>query len=110
MTWRALGKAAVIREARRRGHTGVGPLVLMTTDTPPPGSPPARAIAAAMGADDEGPVRDVIELGNPVDCQTARRPRPRPATRHQPGPRILSAADTPCETGTATGEPRPVGI
>jgi DNA modification methylase len=60
--WRALGKAAVLHEARRRepARRDLGPLVLLSTDRPGPGSAGERALRAARA--DDGPVRDVIEL------------------------------------------------
>jgi site-specific DNA-methyltransferase (adenine-specific) len=68
--WRALGKAAVLHEARRRGGRGdLGPLVLLTTDAPQPGSPTLRALATAAGPDGDGPVRDVVVMFDPMDSE-----------------------------------------
>jgi hypothetical protein len=68
--WRALGKAAVLHEARRNGERGdLGPLVLLTTDAPQPGSPTLRALATAAGPDGDGPVRDVVVMFDPVDSE-----------------------------------------
>jgi site-specific DNA-methyltransferase (adenine-specific) len=71
--WRSLGKAAVLLAARRRGHDGLGPLVLLTTDLPQPSSPAGRALRAACepeggstGHTGNAPVRDVIELFEPA--------------------------------------------
>ena len=68
--WRVLGKAAVVHEARQGGTVGgLGPLVLLTTDAPQPGSPSGRAMAVAVGVDGHGPVRDVVRLFDPADTE-----------------------------------------
>jgi modification methylase len=67
--WRALGKAAVVHEARRlQERPDLGPLVLLTTDRPAKGSPPGRALHTAVGTAGDGPVRDVVELFDQVDA------------------------------------------
>jgi DNA modification methylase len=59
--WRALGKAAVLHQAPATGRrTPVGPLVLLSTDLPAPGTPGARALDAVTGPG--RPVRAVIDL------------------------------------------------
>jgi site-specific DNA-methyltransferase (adenine-specific) len=65
--WRAIGKAAVLHEAGRTGsgRRDLGPLVLLTTDTPDARSGAGRALAAVMSGDGSGPVRDVVELLDP---------------------------------------------
>ncbi|HEY4928187.1 MAG TPA: site-specific DNA-methyltransferase [Acidimicrobiales bacterium] len=64
--WRALGVASVLHAARSvgSGRTDLGPLVILTTDTPPARSAGGRALRAVTGAD--LPVRDVCELLDPV--------------------------------------------
>lgn len=56
--WRALGKAAVVHEM-----SPDTPLVLLTTDVPPPGSPAARALGAVVGHGKA--VRSVVRLLDP---------------------------------------------
>lgn len=63
--WKALGRAAVVGAALarqpERGQRDIGPLVLLTTDMPPPGVPAGRALTVAtdrLG----GPLFDVVEL------------------------------------------------
>ena len=67
--WRALGKAAVLQAAAGRpaagGRCDLGPLVVLTTDAPLAGTPAGRALAVAMDTA-AGPIRDVIELSDPV--------------------------------------------
>ena len=58
--WRALGKAAVLREM-----DPARPLLLLTTDLPAPGTPPAAALDAVHGPG--RPVWDVIDLRSPDD-------------------------------------------
>jgi len=60
--WRALGAAAVLHEAwvAEPGCAGLGPLVLPSTDVPPPGSAGGRALHTVPS--EAGPVRDVCEL------------------------------------------------
>jgi site-specific DNA-methyltransferase (adenine-specific) len=59
--WKALGKAAVLQQARdEKGREVIGPLVLLSTDVPAPGSAGMRALKAVTGPD--LPVREVIEL------------------------------------------------
>jgi DNA modification methylase len=71
--WKALGEASVLHEAGP-GH----PLVLLTTDTPVPGSAPAKALDAVTGPD--RPVLAVVELFDP-----AGRRRLEGYARHGPG-------------------------
>ncbi|HEX7444045.1 MAG TPA: site-specific DNA-methyltransferase [Acidimicrobiales bacterium] len=63
--WRALGVASVLHEARSAepGRRDLGPLVLLTTDTPPARSAGGRALRAVTG--DDLPVHDVCELLDP---------------------------------------------
>jgi hypothetical protein len=67
--WRVLGKAAVLQAAAGRPAAGaqrdLGPLVVLTTDAPIAGTPAGRALAVAMDTA-AGPIRDVIELTDPV--------------------------------------------
>jgi modification methylase len=58
--WKALGKAAVLHEA----HPAIR-LVLLTTDTPTPGSAGAAALDVLSGP--KKPIFDVIELQSPDD-------------------------------------------
>jgi site-specific DNA-methyltransferase (adenine-specific) len=58
--WKALGKAAVLREVAPRT-----PLILLTTEKPAPGSAGAAALAAVCGRDK--PVLDVIQMTEPDD-------------------------------------------
>jgi len=64
--WKALGKAAVLREGRQDL-----PLILLTTDAPAPGSAGLAALAALRG--NGGPVFDLIELLEPADQERLRR-------------------------------------
>jgi DNA modification methylase len=80
--WRALGKAAVLHEARRQGGRGdLGPLVLLTTDAPQPGSPTLRALATAAGPGGDGPVRDVVVMFDPIDSERLAGHAGIPSTR-----------------------------
>jgi hypothetical protein len=63
--WRALGKAAVLREGR-----GDLPLVLLTTDAPRRGSAGATALKVLRGPD--RPVFDLVELLNTRDQERLR--------------------------------------
>jgi site-specific DNA-methyltransferase (adenine-specific) len=63
--WKALGKAAVIREA----HAG-SRFVLLTTGLPEHGSSGASALSALVGP--ERPIRDVIMLSGIEDMQRLR--------------------------------------
>jgi DNA modification methylase len=67
--WRALGKAAVLHQARQldSGRSDLGPLVLLSTDVPGPKSAGGKALTAARGHDGDGPVRDVLQLLN-AEC------------------------------------------
>jgi hypothetical protein len=56
--WKALGKAAVLHEA-----TNPTPLVLLTTDVPPPRSTGDGALRALCGPDRA--VRAVVVIGDP---------------------------------------------
>ena len=62
--WRALGMASVLHEIRRRdpSRDDLGPLVLLSTDTPAPRSAGGKALRAVQGDDRSGPVYDVLEL------------------------------------------------
>ncbi len=70
--WRALGKAAVLHQARRAdpGRVDLGPVVLLSTDVPAPRSTGGRALAAACSPEGDAPVRDVVEL---LDAGSATR-------------------------------------
>jgi DNA modification methylase len=62
--WRALGRASVV------AATGAAErLVLLTVETPPPTSPPGRALAAVTGTGPGKTVTDVIRLCHPDDQQ-----------------------------------------
>ena len=63
--WKALGKAAVLHET----HRDV-PLVLLTTDSPAPGSSGAAALAAVTGT--KHPIRDLIVLSSADDLDRLR--------------------------------------
>jgi site-specific DNA-methyltransferase (adenine-specific) len=63
--WKALGKAAVLHEARRDV-----PLVLLTTDLPTRGSAADAALRALLGP--ESPIRDVVDLLSTVDQERLR--------------------------------------
>ncbi len=63
--WKALGKAAVLHEARR----GL-PLVLLTTDAPVPGSAGDAALRVVLGPGRA--VHDVVELLSPEDQERLR--------------------------------------
>jgi DNA modification methylase len=60
--WKALGRAAVLHEGRRRDprRTDLGPLVLLSTELPAPQSAGAKALMAMRGP--TAAVRDVVEL------------------------------------------------
>ena len=62
--WRALGMASVLHEIRRRdpSRDDLGPLVLLSTDTPAPRSAGDKALRAVQGDGRSGPVHDVVEL------------------------------------------------
>jgi hypothetical protein len=64
--WKALGKASVLSEARRRepGRGDLGPVILFSTDVPNRNSAGDRALRAVT-SDGAGPVYDVIELWDP---------------------------------------------
>ena len=63
--WRALGVASVLHEARSAepGRSDLGPLIVLTTDTPPARSAGGRALRTVTGRD--LPVLDVCELLDP---------------------------------------------
>jgi site-specific DNA-methyltransferase (adenine-specific) len=65
--WKALGKAAVLNEARRRDRArgDLGPLVLLSTDVPARNSAGDRALRAVTRAGGASPVHDVVELLDP---------------------------------------------
>ena len=77
--WRALGKASVLHEVRRRdpARDDLGPLVLLSTDAPAARSAGAKALRAVQGDDRSGPVHDVVELLDP-ECMERLRPAMRP--------------------------------
>jgi len=64
--WRALGVASVLHAARSEdpGRADLGPLVILTTDTPPPRSAGGRALEAVCGGG--RPVHQVHELLDPT--------------------------------------------
>ncbi|HUZ10517.1 MAG TPA: site-specific DNA-methyltransferase [Acidimicrobiales bacterium] len=62
--WKALGKAAVLRE------TGDTPLVLLTTDVPTPGGKGARALAHLCGPGK--PIYSVVEMLEPSAADAMR--------------------------------------
>ena len=64
--WRALGVASVLQAARSAapGRRDLGPLVVLTTDTPPARSAGGRALRAVTG--DDLPVHAVCELLDPA--------------------------------------------
>ena len=66
--WKALGKASVLGEARRRDRPrpDIGPLVLLSTDVPNRNSSGDRALRMVMSPDGSGPVHDVVELLDPA--------------------------------------------
>jgi site-specific DNA-methyltransferase (adenine-specific) len=70
--WRALGKACVLHEVRSResARDDLGPLILLTTDSPADRADGARALRAVQGDDRSGPVYDVLEL---LDTESMRR-------------------------------------
>jgi len=64
--WRALGVASVLHAARSAdpGRDDLGPLVILTTDSPPPRSAGGRALQAVCGSG--RPVHEVCELLDPT--------------------------------------------
>jgi site-specific DNA-methyltransferase (adenine-specific) len=62
--WKALGKAAVLREAARTApaRRDLGPLILLSTDVPVAHSAGERALRVATSAEGGGLVHDVVEL------------------------------------------------
>jgi DNA modification methylase len=72
--WRALGKASVLHEVRSRneGRDDLGPLVLLSTDSPAPRADGAKALRAVQGNDRSGPVYDVLELLDPQSMERLR--------------------------------------
>jgi site-specific DNA-methyltransferase (adenine-specific) len=62
--WKALGKAALLKEVCDR------PLVLLTTGVPPRGSAGARALAAVTGCNK--PIRAIVELLEPSGLEELR--------------------------------------
>jgi len=63
--WRSLGVASVLHAARTAEpeRDGIGPMVILTTDIPPPRSPGGRALRAVWGPG--LPAHDVCELLDP---------------------------------------------
>jgi hypothetical protein len=72
--WRALGKASVLHEVRKRhaSRDDLGPLVLLSTDAPGPRTPGGKVLRAVQGDDRSGPVYDVLELLDP-ECMERLR-------------------------------------
>jgi site-specific DNA-methyltransferase (adenine-specific) len=72
--WKALGKAAVLHQARVGGvpRNDLGPLVLLTTDLPGPRTAGGKALRAVHGPDGDGPVRDVVQLLDPAGAERLR--------------------------------------
>jgi hypothetical protein len=60
--WRALGRASVAAASSATER-----YVLLTVETPPPTSPPGRALAAVTGAAPGKVVTDVVRLRHPED-------------------------------------------
>jgi DNA modification methylase len=65
--WRALGKASVLHEVRERdaSRDDLGPMVLLSTDTPTARTAGSKALRAVQADDRSGPVHDVLELLDP---------------------------------------------
>ena len=65
--WKALGKASVVHEVRKRdaSRPDLGPMVLLSTDAPGARTAGGRALRAVQGDDRSGPVFDVLELLDP---------------------------------------------
>jgi site-specific DNA-methyltransferase (adenine-specific) len=72
--WRALGKAAVLHQVRgsEPAREDMGPLVLLSTDTPAARTDGAKALKALQAEDRTGPIYDVIELLDPNDMERLR--------------------------------------
>jgi site-specific DNA-methyltransferase (adenine-specific) len=70
--WKALGKAAVLHQAKANAEPGGIPrhLVLLTTDLPEPGSAGFLALRGMVGK--AAPIYDVIELMNPEHHERLR--------------------------------------
>jgi site-specific DNA-methyltransferase (adenine-specific) len=71
---RALGKAAVLHQVRASDPTrdDLGPLVLLSTDTPATRTEGAKALRAVLADDRSGPVHDVVELLEPASTERLR--------------------------------------
>jgi site-specific DNA-methyltransferase (adenine-specific) len=64
---KALGKASVLHQARRRerGRDDLGPLVLLSTEVPAERSAGGKALRSVTDPEGDGPVHDVLELLDP---------------------------------------------
>ncbi len=72
--WRSLGKATVLHLAHTSDRTrdDLGPLILLSTDTPAPRTEGAKALRAVLTDDRSGPVHDVVELFEPISTERLR--------------------------------------
>jgi DNA modification methylase len=72
--WKALGKASVVHEVRRRDRSrdDLGPMILLSTDAPGARSAGGKALRAVQGDDRSGPVHDVLEMLDP-ECMERLR-------------------------------------
>ncbi len=84
MLWRALGKSAVLHQARlaEPGRGDLGPLVLLSTDRPAARSAGAKALSVVRTPDGSGPVHDVVEL---LDAESSARLTTYASGGHRPG-------------------------
>ena len=82
--WRALGKSAVLHQARlaEPARSDLGPLVLLSTDRPAARSAGAKALAVVKTPDRSGPVHDVVEL---LDAESRARLTTYASGGHRPG-------------------------
>jgi DNA modification methylase len=74
MVWKALGKASVVHEVRKRdgSRDDLGPMILLSTDVPGTRTAGGKALRAVQGDDHSGPVHDVLELLDP-ECMERLR-------------------------------------
>jgi DNA modification methylase len=72
--WRELGKAAVLHQVHTSDPTrkDIGPLILLSTDTPATRTEGAKALRAVLTDDHSGPVHDVVELLEPISTERLR--------------------------------------